>query len=321
MKTILQNRWLFFALRLILGVIFIVASISKIQDIAKFVSVVTSYGILPDSLAHLYGYAAPWVELFVGCALILGVFVRFSAALLIPLTLSFMVASSYALVNAVGGNCGCFGKFFTLSHPIALTIDVLMLLASVILLLNKGLEFLSIGRFLDNLMSKKLVTDRLARRRNFIPQFIRLSSLIIVIFVIGFGVIGIHSLVKQPEPPLETINIPAPLATDVDAALLQHKPVVMEFYIDGCHLCQAAAPVIYDMETEFTNKTVFMRIDYKQYIDRPEVVSALGITNIPSVMVIASKNSDGKYNVSGHFEGTIERDALRSSIEQAINSQ
>ena len=321
MKTILHNRWLIFSLRLILGVIFIVASISKIQDIAKFVSTVASYGILPDSLAHLYGYAAPWVELFVGCALILGVFVRFSAALLIPLTLSFMVASSYALVNAVGGSCGCFGKFLTLSHPVALTVDVLMLLASLILLLNKGQTFLSIGRFLDNLMIKKLVTARLVGRRNFLPQFIRLSSLFIVIIVIGFGAIGIHNLIKQPQTIVETINIPAPLATDVDAALLQHKPVVMEFYIDGCHLCQAAAPIIYDMEKKFVNRTVFLRVDYNQYYQNAQFVSEMGITNIPTVLVIASKNSEGKYNILGRFEGTIERDALRSSIEQAINSQ
>jgi uncharacterized membrane protein YphA (DoxX/SURF4 family)/thiol-disulfide isomerase/thioredoxin len=321
MKAVLQNRWLLFSLRLILGVIFIVASISKIQDLPKFVSTVVSYGILPDSLAHLYGYVAPWVELFVGGALILGVFVRFSAAILIPLIISFIAASSYALVNAVGGSCGCFGKFFTLSHPVALTIDVLMLLASIILLLNKGQEFLSVGRFLDNLMSKKLVTDRLAGKRNFVPQFIRVSSLAVVIFVIGFGAIVIHNLVKQPEPPLETINIPAPLATDVDAALLQHKPVIMEFYIEGCHLCQAAAPVIYDMEKKFINRTVFLRIDYNQYYQNPEVISDFSITNIPTVLVIASKNSEGKYNILGRFEGTIERDVLRSSIEQAINSQ
>ena len=319
MKATLQNRWLLFSLRLILGVIFIVASISKIQDIAKFVSTVASYGILPDSLAHLYGYIAPWAELFIGCALILGVFVRFSAAILIPLIISFIVASSYAIVNATGGSCGCFGKFLTLSHPVALTIDVLMLIASLILLLNKGQTFLSIGQFLDNLMLKKLVTDSLKGRRNFLPQIARLSSLVMVIVVVAFSAIVIHHFVKQPI--IETINMPALLATDVDDALLQHKPVVMEFYIDGCHLCQAAAPIIYDMQKKFVNKTVFLRVDYNQYYQNPEVISDFNITNIPTVLVIASKNNEGKYTILGRFEGTIERNAFRSSIEQAINSQ
>ncbi len=52
--------------------------------------------------------------------------------------------------------------------------------------------------------------------------------------VIGFSAIGVHNLVKQPDVTSETVTIPSPLAADVDAALLQHKPVLMEFYIDGC---------------------------------------------------------------------------------------
>jgi ferredoxin len=95
----------------------------------------------------------------------------------------------------------------------------------------------------------------------------------------------------------------------------------MEFYIDGCHLCQAAAPVIYDMETEFTNKIVLMRLDYNQYYQNSEVVTDLNITNIPAVLVIESKNSEGKYNISGRFEGSIPKEALQTCLEKAINSQ
>ena len=310
MKTIFQNHWLLFSLRLLLGVIFVVASISKIQDIAKFASTVASYGILPDSLAHLYGYVAPWVELFVGCALILGVFIRFSAALLTPLIVSFMVASSYALANAVGGSCGCFGKFLTLSHPAALTIDVLMLFPAFILLLNKGQTFLSIGQLIEKFHFKSRILSLGSR----------LAMVGLVMGVVAFGTICVHNLVKQPEQPLEIVNIPAPLTADIDAALLQHKPVVMEFYIDGCHLCQAAAPVIYDMEKEFTSKVVFIRLNYYDYYQNSEVVSDLSITNIPTVLVIASKNSEDKYTILGRFEGTIERNALRSSIENAIQN-
>jgi len=156
-KTILQNRWLLFSLRLILGVIFVVASISKIQDIAKFAGIVSSYGMLPNSLANLYGNIVPWVELFIGCALLLGVFIRFSAALLVLLIISFMAASSYALVNAAGGSCGCFGKFLTLSHPIALTLDVLMLVAALILLLNKSREFFNVGQLIERFHIKSMI--------------------------------------------------------------------------------------------------------------------------------------------------------------------
>ena len=63
-KNVIQNQWLLFSLRMVLSAVFIVAAVAKIQDIAKFVSTVVSYGILPVSLAHLYGNVIPWVELF-----------------------------------------------------------------------------------------------------------------------------------------------------------------------------------------------------------------------------------------------------------------
>ena len=84
LEKIINNRWLVFSSRLVLGGIFITASISKLQLQTKFVNTVISYGILPDSLAQIYGFTLPWVELFMGCSLVLGLFYRFNAALTIP---------------------------------------------------------------------------------------------------------------------------------------------------------------------------------------------------------------------------------------------
>ncbi len=87
------------------------------------------------------------------------------------------------------------------------------------------------------------------------------------------------------------------------------------------NLCQAAAPIIYDIEKEFDNKIVLLRIDYHQYFQNPEVVTDLSIINIPTVLVIANKNSEGKYIILGRFEGGIDKNALHASIQQAIKSQ
>jgi thiol:disulfide interchange protein len=222
-----------------------------------------------------------------------------------------MVASSYALANAVAGPCGCFGKFLTMSHPVSLSIDVLILIAALILLFNREKEFISIGQIVQRFHIKSSILNAGSR----------MAVIVLVTAAIGFGAIGIHNLTKQPETQSETVVIPSPLAADVDAALLQHKPVLMEFYIDGCQLCQAAAPIIYDMDKEFANKIVLLRIDYRQYFQNSEVVTDLSITNIPTVLVIAGKNSEGKYIILGRFEGGIERNALHSSIEQSIKNQ
>jgi uncharacterized membrane protein YphA (DoxX/SURF4 family)/thiol-disulfide isomerase/thioredoxin len=311
MKTIFQNRWLIFTLRLVLGIIFIVSSIAKIQDIAKFVNTVTSYGMLPDSLAQLYGNAVPWVELFIGCALTIGVFVRYAAILSIPLVISFMVASSYALLNAAGGSCGCFGKFLILSHPVSLTIDVFMLLIIFALLFYKGREFISIEQLIERFHIKSRILN----------AGCRLALVGLIAFVAAFGSISIHNLIKQPDNILLTVNLPTNLANDVDTALLNQEPVFMEFYISGCLLCQAAAPVISDMEKEFANEVIFIHVDYVDYFKNAQVVSDLGIKTIPTILVITSKNSEGKYNVLCRFDGIVQRNTLQTCLKKATKSQ
>ena len=68
------KRGRFFALmaRLILGVIFIYASIDKIFHPAAFAEAVYNYQILPDALINLTAIVLPWLELILGAFLILG---------------------------------------------------------------------------------------------------------------------------------------------------------------------------------------------------------------------------------------------------------
>ena len=109
-----------------------------------------------------------------------------------------MAASSYALANAVGGACGCFGKFLTLSHPVALTIDILMLFTSLILLFNQGKEFLSIGQMVERFHIKSKLLGAGSR--------IALVGLVMVI--VAFGSIGIHNLLKEPETIIRNNQYP-----------------------------------------------------------------------------------------------------------------
>jgi thiol-disulfide isomerase/thioredoxin len=318
MKTIFQNRWLICSLRLLLGVIFIFASIAKIQDIAKFVNIVVSYEFIPNNLAHLYGNIAPWVELFIGCALILGIFVRFSAALLIPLVLSFIVANSYALIKAVRVSCGCFGTFLSISHPLSLIIDVFMLFTAFILLFKKGKVFFSVAPLIDRLKYNSPLTNRIPIIKNNLPLITGVSCVIFSMGLVAVISIGIHNISKPPEKITETVNLPSPLSNEVDNALLQHEPVFLEFYIDDCPLCQAAAPVISDLEQEFTGQVVFVSLDY---YSNPDAVSDLNVTATPTVVVITDKTSKAQYDVMYNFAGPVDQTSLKAILEQAIKSE
>ncbi len=114
------------ASRLILGSIFIAASIGKLQHSGEFTTLVASYNILPYSLAVIYGYIVPWLELLIGSLLILGLLTRFVSAVSIPLIISFIIASSHKLLAGAGGGCGCFGDVMPLTLTQSLNLDALI---------------------------------------------------------------------------------------------------------------------------------------------------------------------------------------------------
>jgi thiol-disulfide isomerase/thioredoxin len=130
--------------------------------------------------------------------------------------------------------------------------------------------------------------------------------------------IGIHNISKPPEKITETVNLPSPLSNEVDNALLQHEPVFLEFYIDDCPLCQAAAPVISDLEQEFTGQVVFVSLDY---YSNPDAVSDLNVTATPTVVVITDKTSKAQYDVMYNFAGPVDQTSLQAILEQAIKSE
>jgi len=104
------------ATRIGLGVLFIISSVSKLQYPDLFIEAVEKYGILPESLAHVFGTVLPWTELFIGCSLILGIFTTVVAGITALLVLSFIIANIYSLFGPYSGEpCECLGRLVRLS--------------------------------------------------------------------------------------------------------------------------------------------------------------------------------------------------------------
>lgn len=110
MNTLLTRiqPFLHLACRLFLGYIFLSSGWEKLQHLTDFYQTVISYKVLPDQLAYFYAVCLPWLELFAGAYLILGLFVRFTASLSSLLTLSFIIAISIALATGNEVDCGCY---------------------------------------------------------------------------------------------------------------------------------------------------------------------------------------------------------------------
>ncbi len=107
-EKVLSNKYLVFAARLILGVVFIYASLEKIQNPEGFAEVIYNYRMVPESLINIMAIVLPWLELICGVLIIVGVFVRGSALLIGAMLAVFIVALSSAILRGLDISCGCF---------------------------------------------------------------------------------------------------------------------------------------------------------------------------------------------------------------------
>lgn len=94
--------------RLILGVVFIYASIDKIIHPEAFAKAVYNYQILPDVLINVTAIVLPWLELFLGISLVLHVWLPGAAFMSSLLLLIFFGALVFDLARGLDIHCGCF---------------------------------------------------------------------------------------------------------------------------------------------------------------------------------------------------------------------
>jgi uncharacterized membrane protein YphA (DoxX/SURF4 family) len=108
LKSIINSQYTILVFRLILGGIFIYASLDKIAHPEQFAQIVYNYKILPHSLINIFAIVMPWVELICGIFVIGGIFVESSSAILSLLLASFIIALSVNFLRGLDINCGCF---------------------------------------------------------------------------------------------------------------------------------------------------------------------------------------------------------------------
>jgi len=96
--------------RLTLGLVFVIAALTKVGDVAWFGQQVHNYRIVPDWAENLLTIVLPWIELVAGLALVTGVRARAGAVVALALMLVFTVAVGAAWARGLDFRCGCFGK-------------------------------------------------------------------------------------------------------------------------------------------------------------------------------------------------------------------
>ncbi len=94
--------------RLVLGGIFIYASLDKLQHPAAFAQIIHHFHLVPYPLLHPFAVFLPVLEFVTGAAIILGVQLRGAALLALLMNLMFIGALSLALARGLDISCGCF---------------------------------------------------------------------------------------------------------------------------------------------------------------------------------------------------------------------
>jgi uncharacterized membrane protein YphA (DoxX/SURF4 family) len=95
--------------RLVLGGVLLAAGGLKVFKPTESANAVAAYKLMPTELAHLMGYALPWLEVAIALLLIFGIMVRPAAVVSGVIMVVFIGAIASVWARGMLIDCGCFG--------------------------------------------------------------------------------------------------------------------------------------------------------------------------------------------------------------------
>jgi cobalt-zinc-cadmium efflux system protein len=105
---ILNNRWLNLLLRILLGAVFIYASLDKLFHPLDFARQVAGYQMIPELLLAVVAAVLPFLELITGILLMAGIWTLPALAWIGILLILFMGGIAQAMARGLNIDCGCF---------------------------------------------------------------------------------------------------------------------------------------------------------------------------------------------------------------------
>jgi len=105
------HSWVGLSVRVVVGVVFIYASISKIARPMDFAWNIAMYQMIHYKNIYLVALILPWVELICGVTLICGLWTRGSAVVVCGMCVMFIWALVHAITHEIEmTGCGCFSQ-------------------------------------------------------------------------------------------------------------------------------------------------------------------------------------------------------------------
>lgn len=103
--------WVGLVARLVPGLVFLYAGITKIVNIPLFTQSIRAYQLLPELwMSDVLAYILPVVEIVAALLLIVGLLTRGAAAVTLLMLISFIIGIAWVWSQGISIDCGCFGS-------------------------------------------------------------------------------------------------------------------------------------------------------------------------------------------------------------------
>ncbi len=108
MKNFLEKNQVLLISRIILGGLFVYASVDKIIDPLSFAQIIHHYRLTPPNLINIIAVVIPWIEFVAGALLIFGFRVKASGLTINLMLVFFIILLSITAFRGINVSCGCF---------------------------------------------------------------------------------------------------------------------------------------------------------------------------------------------------------------------
>ena len=125
-------------LRVVVGVVFVWASVDKILHPEQFARAVANYRILPQIVVNGFAITLPWIELVCGILLIFGQWQQSVSFVLGCLIAVFVVAVAWSVWRGLDIHCGCFDTASGRKIGMLLLVEDLLLLGGILFLFARS---------------------------------------------------------------------------------------------------------------------------------------------------------------------------------------
>ena len=147
LTVLLTNKVFILVLRIILGVVFILAAADKVLEPGKFAIAVRGYQLIPVELSNLFAIVVAWGELIAAIMLIFGVFTRKAAGAIFLMLLMFVVAIVAVMVRGFVIDCGCFANEGGSQTGFRLILRNVFLMVSALMIMRFESGFFGLSKF------------------------------------------------------------------------------------------------------------------------------------------------------------------------------